>query len=63
MRNQLILQLFSTFSPIVADVIQRYMAKNNGRVPNAEEMRVEFESNIDKYLDEGATWKASHPRA
>ena len=60
--DQVILQLFAIFGPTVAAIIQRLMARNGGKMPTYDEMVTEFMGNTDKYLAEGAKWKASHPR-
>jgi hypothetical protein len=47
--------------PVVVDIIKRHREKNNGEVPTEDQIRTEFNNNIDRYLSEGAAWKAAHP--
>lgn len=58
-----ILGLFSTFAPIVREIIAKFQKNNDGRLPTDEEMLKEFNDNADRILAEGAAWKASHPNA
>jgi hypothetical protein len=60
--EQLILQLFGIFAPIVADVIKDHR-KEAGVDPTFEQMQARFFGNIDKYLGEGSAWRAAHPNA
>ena len=60
MWEQLIPQLAGTFVPIILDIVKAHRAQS-GADPTAEEIMATFQSNLTKYLDEGAEWKAAHP--
>lgn len=62
MPPELILGLFSVFAPIVRSIIDAHKAANNGASPTDEQVKAEFAANIDKYLAEGAAWRAAHPK-
>lgn len=58
----LMFNLFKTFAPVVRDIIATHAAAHNGALPTDAEMLAIFNSNIDKYLSEGAAWRATHPK-
>ena len=57
----LILQLFTVFLPIYQQIRADYKA-SNGVEPTDADVIAKFESDIAKYLAEGADWKATHPK-
>lgn len=59
--EQLFVQLFTVFGPIVADVIRRHQAQH-GQLPTDEEMLAAFKANVDKYIAEGEDWLRKHPK-
>jgi len=58
--NQLIIQLFGIFAPIVRQIIEDSRAET-GTDPTDEEVIAKFNADIDKYLAEGMKWNAEHP--
>lgn len=56
---QVAIGLFTTFAPIVRELIEDFQKKNNGRMPTDAEMLAEFNANAERILAEGAAWKAS----
>lgn len=56
----LIAQLFNVFVPIVGAIVREHRAAH-GADPTDEEIMATFTANIDKYLAEGAAWRAAHP--
>ena len=59
----LILQLVTSFTPIVTQAIRDHKAANAGADPTDAEIIARLEANVAKYLGEGAAWKAAHPDA
>ena len=57
----LLLQAFQLFAPIVADVIQKHQAANNGAMPTNEEMLAAFEAHVDASIKKADAWLAAHP--
>lgn len=57
----LVLQLFGIFAPLITSLIQKYQDAHDGKMPTDDELKAEFEANIDGYLAEIDEWKASHP--
>ena len=62
MNPQVILALITTLAPIVRQGILDFQQAHEGRFPTEEELTAQFSSNIDKYLGEGAAWRAAHPK-
>lgn len=60
--TDLILGLFNVFAPIVRDVIAEHQKTHNGALPSDAEMLAQFNAHIDKYLAEGAAWRAAHAK-
>jgi hypothetical protein len=58
----LLIDLFKVFGPIVADIIRRRQAAGDAH-PTDAQIAADFEVNIEKYLQEGASWRANHPDA
>lgn len=61
--GELILGLATVFAPMIKEIILKHQAANNGIAPTDDEVRAAFEANLQKYLDEGAAWKATHSGA
>ena len=59
---EVILALFSTFAPIVREIIAKFQNENNGELPTDEQMIQIFNDNADRILAEGAAWKAQKGR-
>lgn len=59
--GNVIIQLFGIFAPIVAEIIEK-RRQETGETPTNEEIKAEFEANVDKYLAEGADWLTKHPK-
>lgn len=60
MSQELLLAMFNTVAPMVIGIIKDHKAKT-GAEPTDEEIKQIFTANINKYLSEGAAWKATHP--
>lgn len=63
MPPELIVGLFNVFAPIIRDIIAKHRDTHNGALPTDAEMLAEFNANVEKYLNEGAAWRAAHPTA
>lgn len=61
MYANLIMQAFALFAPIVADVINKHRAANNGQMPTNEEMIAAFNAHVDESIKKADSWLASHP--
>lgn len=61
--NTLILGMFNILAPIVRQMIVDHQAANNGAMPTDADMQAKFEGDIDRYVAEGAAWRAAHPTA
>jgi hypothetical protein len=57
----LIVQLAAIFVPIVQQIIREHADANDGDLPTDEQVIAKFQSDIDMYLAEGASWRVSHP--
>ncbi len=60
MPPELIVGLFNVFAPIVKSIIDAHKAQ--GIDPTDAQIAAIFAANIDKYLSEGAAWRAAHPK-
>lgn len=60
MWEQLIPQLIAVAAPVIAGIIRNHH-QATGEIPTDEQIRAELLANVEKYLGEGAAWKASHP--
>jgi hypothetical protein len=62
MYAQLLIQAFSLFAPIVADIINKHRAANNGAMPTNEEMIAAFNAHVDESIAKADVWLAAHPK-
>jgi len=60
--SELIGGLVNAFVPAILDIVLRHR-QATGVDPTSEEVLAAFHANIDKYLAEGAAWRAAHPTA
>jgi len=60
MPPELIAQILSFASPIIAGLMRQYFDRT-GRLPTDEEMQAELTRNAAQVLADGAAWKAEHP--
>ena len=61
MWQQLIPQLVQVLAPLVIQLVKDYQAEHNGQIPTTEELLARLNSNVARYLGEGAEWQATHP--
>jgi len=61
--GSIVSQLLTIFAPIIADIIAKHQAANNGSMPTTEEIRATFDANFAMYVGEGSAWRAAHPNA
>lgn len=57
----LILELLKFALPLIAQIRSDWKATHGGVEPTDAEVAATFQSNIDLYLAEGASWRAAHP--
>lgn len=56
-----ILLLIKGLLPEVLDFVKKFKS-TNGRLPTVEELEIELESNLDKYITIGEDWLKEHPQ-
>jgi hypothetical protein len=58
----LIAELLKYLLPLIVEIRTTWKAAHSGAEPTDAQILAEFNANIDKYLAEGAAWRAAHPR-